>query len=204
MQHDDLAKDLLEIGAVQIKTDDYFTWSSGIKSPIYCDNRLTMSYPAIRSKIASRFSTMIKEMDTPPDVIAGTATAGIPHAAWLSDKLQVPMIYVRSKPKGHGKGNQIEGAFQKGQHVLVIEDLISTGGSSIDAANALQREGLNVFGICAIFTYGLEKGRREFEKAGFDYHTLITFDDVLELLIKEGRLSETEGNELLGWRNAFE
>lgn len=204
MQHIDLAKDLLKIGAVQIKTDDYFTWSSGIKSPIYCDNRLTMSYPAIRENIANAFLTMIKEMDLRPDVIAGTATAGIPHASWLSDRLQVPMVYVRSKPKGHGKGNQIEGAFQSGQNVLVIEDLISTGTSSIDAANALQDEGMNVLGVCAIFTYGLKEGQRQFDEAGFEHYTLLSFDDILELLLTEKRLSENEAHELLRWRQTLE
>src|SRR5699024_2853479 len=204
VQHIDLAKDLLKIGAVQIKTDDYFTWSSGIKSPIYCDNRLTMSYPAIRENIANAFLTMIKEMDLRPDVIAGTATAGIPHASWLSDRLQVPMVYVRSKPKGHGKGNQIEGAFQSGQNVLVIEDLISTGTSSIDAANALQDEGMNVLGVCAIFTYGLKEGQRQVDEAGFEHYTLLSFDDILELLLTEKRLSENEAHELLRWRQTLE
>lgn len=204
VKHIDLAKDLLKIGAVQIKTDDYFTWSSGIKSPIYCDNRLTMSYPAIRENIANAFLTMIKEMDLRPDVIAGTATAGIPHASWLSDRLQVPMVYVRSKPKGHGKGNQIEGAFQSGQNVLVIEDLISTGTSSIDAANALQDEGMNVLGVCAIFTYGLKEGQRQFDEAGFEHYTLLSFDDILELLLTEKRLSENEAHELLRWRQTLE
>src|SRR5699024_6328481 len=114
MQKYDLAKDLLAINAVQIKTEteDYFTWASGIKSPIYCDNRLTMSYPTIRTKVTDYFIAMVRGMDIKPDIIAGTATAGIPHAAWLSEKLHIPMIYVRSKPKAHGKGNQIEGAFQ--------------------------------------------------------------------------------------------
>lgn len=201
MQQNDLAKDLLEIGAIQVKTDNYFTWTSGIKSPIYCDNRLTMSYPLIRAKITSCFLTMIEEMDIQPDVIAGTATAGIPHAAWLSDILQIPMIYVRSKPKAHGKGNQIEGAFQKGQNVLVIEDLISTGMSSIEAANALLDEGLNVLGVYAIFTYGLNKGYEQFKKARLSHHTILTFDDILSLLLSEGNISEEEVEILLAWRN---
>jgi len=201
MQHNDLAKDLLEIGAVQVKTDHYFTWTSGIKSPIYCDNRLTMSYPIIRAKITNRFLAMIEEMDIQPDVIAGTATAGIPHAAWLSDKLRIPMVYVRSKPKAHGKGNQIEGAFQKGQHVLVIEDLISTGMSSIETANALRDEELNVLGVYAIFTYGLQKGLDQFKKAGLFHQTILTFDDILELLFKEKNISKEEFDTLLAWRN---
>lgn len=201
MEQADLAKDLLEIGAVQIKTDDYFTWTSGIKSPIYCDNRLTMSYPSIREKVTNRFITMIKEKGIQPDVIAGTATAGIPHAAWLSDKLHIPMIYVRSKPKEHGKGNQIEGNVKKGQNVLVIEDLISTGKSSIDAAKALRNEGLNVLGIYAIFTYGLKKGYKQFKQAGLQHHTIITFDDILHFLAKEEEISQGEVDTLLTWRN---
>lgn len=204
MQRNDMASDLLSIGAVQINTDDYFTWTSGIRSPIYCDNRLTMSYPAIRRNITNHFVGMIKEFDMRPDVIAGTATAGIPHAAWLSDKLQIPMVYVRSKPKAHGKGNQIEGAFQKGQNVIVIEDLISTGKSSIEAATALEDAGLNVLGVCAIFTYGLKKGHQLFEDAGLDYHTLLTLDDILQLQVMEGSLSKYQAEELLTWRTGLQ
>src|SRR5699024_11008913 len=191
MQHyEELAKELLKIGAIQVKTDTYFTWTSGIKSPIYCDNRLTMSYPSIREKISEQFLKMIEVMGIQPDVIAGTATAGIPHAAWLSDRLQIPMIYVRSKPKTHGKGNQIEGAYEKGQNVLVIEDLISTGMSSIDAANALIDEGLNVLDVYAIFTYGLNKAQEQFERAGLSHHTILTFDEILDVLLSEGNVSK--------------
>lgn len=118
-----ITKDLLAIEAVQLNADNYFTWTSGLKSPIYCDNRLTMSYPAVRKKIVQAFADMVKNSDTKPEVIAGCATAGIPHAAWLAEELDLPMVYVRSKPKGHGKGNQIEGASVEGKKVLVIEDL---------------------------------------------------------------------------------
>ena len=159
-----VARALLEIEAVQIKTDGYFTWTSGIQSPIYCDNRLTMSYPEIRTQIAKAFAEKLVELNMTPDVIAGCATAGIPHAAWLADELNVPMAYVRSKPKGHGKGNQIEGKVEIGQKVLVIEDLISTGGSSIDAANVLREEGADVLGVFAIFTYGLQKAVDRFKQ----------------------------------------
>ena len=149
---DELTRELLEIKAVQINANDYFTWTSGIKSPIYCDNRLTMSYPAVRKKIVTAFAEKIAAMEEKPDIIAGCATAGIPHAAWLAEKLDLPMVYVRSKPKGHGKGNQIEGKISRGQKVLVIEDLISTGGSSIESAKALQAEGADVLAVFAIFT----------------------------------------------------
>src|SRR5690625_4172391 len=124
-----VTNDLLNIGAVQIRTENYFTWTSGIKSPIYCDNRLTMSYPNVRKNIIRAFVNQIEEYGWKPDCIAGCATAGIPHAAWLADELDLPMIYVRSSPKGHGKGNQIEGKLESNQQIVVVEDLISTGGS---------------------------------------------------------------------------
>src|SRR5690625_3255058 len=139
-----IAKDLLDIEAIQLKTNevDYFTWASGIRSPIYCDNRLIISYPNTREKVVEAWVNIIEKSNIKPDIIAGCATGGIPHAAWLADALNLPMVYVRSKPKGHGTGSQIEGHFEKGQNVLVIEDLISTGGSAIDATKALQSEGL--------------------------------------------------------------
>ncbi len=162
----DIARDLLQIEAVQIKTEKsaYFTWTSGIRSPIYCDNRLTMSYPNIRKRIVTAFVEMLATSPYKPDVIAGCATAGIPHAAWLADALDLPMIYVRSKPKGHGKENQIEGVATQGQKVLVIEDLISTGGSSIDTANVLRKQGMDVEAVFAIFTYGLKKAAKHFQE----------------------------------------
>lgn len=196
----ELANDLLEIKAIQIRTDNYFTWTSGLKSPIYCDNRLTMSYPAIRKKIVQGFKQLIEEMDVKPDVVAGCATAGIPHAAWLADELDLPMVYVRSKPKGHGKGNQIEGYFDKGQRVVVIEDLISTGGSSIDAAQALQKEGAEVLNVLAIFTYGLEKAVEKFSKAKLTFNTISNYDEVLLLLVENGTISNAESEKLQDWR----
>lgn len=196
----ELANDLLEIKAIQIRTDNYFTWTSGLKSPIYCDNRLTMSYTVIRKKIVQGFKQLIEEMDVKPDVIAGCATAGIPHAAWLADELNLPMVYVRSKPKGHGKGNQIEGYFDKGQKVVVIEDLISTGGSSIDAAQALQKEGAEVLNVLAIFTYGLEKAVEKFSKAKLTFNTISNYDEVLSLLVENGTISNAESEKLQDWR----
>lgn len=197
----DIARNLLEIKAVQIRTDRYFTWTSGIKSPIYCDNRLTMSYPKIRAKIAEAFIELIEQMDEKPDVIAGCATAGIPHAAWIADKLDLPMIYVRSKPKGHGKGNQIEGKVEEGQKAVVIEDLISTGGSSIDSAKALQLEGVNVLGVLAIFTYGLTKAKKQFTEAKLSHQTITDYDEVLELLVTDGAIDDNENKKLQNWRN---
>ncbi len=197
----EIARNLLEIKAVQIRTDRYFTWTSGIKSPIYCDNRLTMSYPKIRTKIAEAFIELIEQMDEKPDVIAGCATAGIPHAAWVADKLGLPMIYVRSKPKGHGKGNQIEGKVEDGQKAVVIEDLISTGGSSIDSAEALQLEGIHVLGILAIFTYGLTKAKKQFTEAKLSFQTITNYDEVLKLLVADSVIDENENKKLQDWRN---
>lgn len=160
-----IAKDLLTIEAVFLRPNEPFTWASGIKSPIYCDNRMTMSYPAVRKAIASGLAAQIKEHFPDVEVIAGTATAGIPHAAWVADILDLPMVYIRSKAKDHGKGNQIEGRITEGQKMVVIEDLISTGGSVLEACEAAAREGANVLGVAAIFTYELPQGLNNFEKA---------------------------------------
>ncbi|HLS66657.1 MAG TPA: orotate phosphoribosyltransferase [Pseudogracilibacillus sp.] len=196
----EIARHLLAIKAVQIRPDDYFTWTSGIKSPIYCDNRLTMSYPEVRKAIVKGFMKKIEQFEKKPDVIAGCATAGIPHAAWLAEALDLPMVYVRSKPKGHGKGNQIEGTFDKGQNVLVIEDLISTGGSALEAATVLQEEGANVLGVLAIFTYGLKVATNNFEEKGFPFDTLTGFDTLLEVLVEDAQITQEERAQVLSWR----
>ncbi|SFB19401.1 orotate phosphoribosyltransferase [Lentibacillus halodurans] len=198
--NDEIAKDLLSIKAVQIRPDDYFTWTSGIKSPIYCDNRLTMSYPEIRNKIANAFVQLIKQMDQLPDIIAGCATAGIPHAAWVADKLGLPLVYVRSEPKSHGKANQIEGKFETGQRVIVIEDLISTGGSALETADVLKREGADVIGVLAIFTYGLEKAKQQFSEAKCEYRTITNYDEILELLVEDRSITSAERQQLETWR----
>ena len=198
-----LARDLLKIKAVQIDPNNYFTWTSGLKSPIYCDNRLTMSYPLIRNKISDAFVQLIEQMNEKPDVIAGCATAGIPHAAWLAEKLDLPMIYVRSKPKGHGKGNQIEGNFKPGQKVVVIEDLISTGGSSIESAQALKESGADVLGVLAIFTYGLQKSEKNFADAGLTFQTITGFDLLIDALVIDEKIENTEKQQLLAWRDAL-
>lgn len=197
----EIAGDLLDIKAVQIRTNNYFTWTSGIKSPIYCDNRLTMSYPKIRTKIADAFVQLIKGMDEKPNVIAGCATAGIPHAAWVADKLDLPMVYVRSKPKGHGKENQIEGQVSEGQKVIVIEDLISTGGSSVDTAKVLQDKGVHVLGVLAIFTYGLIKSEQLFSTANLTFKTITNYDEILTLLVEYGKITDSERGELQTWRD---
>ncbi|MBY7143697.1 orotate phosphoribosyltransferase [Virgibacillus sp. NKC19-3] len=199
----ELARELLAIKAVQINTTAYFTWTSGIKSPIYCDNRLSMSHPAVRNKISKAFMQMIEKMEKKPDIIAGCATAGIPHAAWLADRLNLPMVYVRSKPKAHGKENQIEGMLTKGQKVLVIEDLISTGTSSIDATKALRYEGAEVIGVLAIFTYGLQKSIQQFSDAKLAFQTITGFDPLVDALTEDGKIKEKEKRELIAWRNAI-
>lgn len=198
----EMAKDLLAIKAVQINTDDYFTWTSGIKSPIYCDNRLTISYPSIRKRIAEAFVIMISEMDRKPDVIAGCATAGIPHAAWLAEELGgVPMVYVRSKPKGHGNGKQIEGELLPGQQVIVIEDLVSTGGSSLRAAKALQEQGAEVIAVLAIFTYGLRQTAETFARENLALDSITGFDQLMNVLEEADMMDEKEKAEMLTWRD---
>lgn len=199
----EIAEDLLAIEAVQIKTkqEEYFTWTSGIKSPIYCDNRLTMSYPNVRKKIVRAFIEKMQQLPNKPDVIVGCATAGIPHAAWLAEALDVPMAYVRSKPKGHGKGNQIEGQIFPGQKVLVIEDLISTGGSSIEAAEVLLEAGVEVLSVFAIFTYGLPKAEDAFQKAAVSFTTITGYDSLLSVLKNKNQINDREIQELLQWRD---
>lgn len=200
----ELIKDLLNIKAVQINLENYFTWTSGIKSPIYCDNRLTMSYPHVRKKITKAFIHMIDDLEVKPDIIAGCATAGIPHAAWLADALDLPMIYVRTTAKGHGKGNQIEGQIERGKNVLVIEDLISTGGSSIQVADALSKEGMHVIKVLAIFTYGLNKAIKQFAEHDISFQTILSFDQLLEALIDDGKMKQEDKENLLQWRNTLQ
>ncbi|WP_017727240.1 orotate phosphoribosyltransferase [Halalkalibacterium ligniniphilum] len=195
-----IAKLLLDIQAVSLRPNDPFTWSSGMKSPIYCDNRLTMSFPAVRKEIALGLEQLVKSSFPTAEVIAGTATAGIPHAAWLSERLDLPMAYVRSKSKGHGKGNQIEGQVKAGQKVVIVEDLISTGGSVITAANALREAGAEVVGVVAIFTYGLDKGKALLEDAKLPYETLSDYDALIQVAEREGTISEEELTKLQSWR----
>lgn len=199
--HKEIAQNFLDIQAVQINPNEYFTWTSGIKSPIYCDNRLTMSYPQVRKNITNAFIHIIKTNELKVDVIAGCATAGIPHAAFLAEALQLPMVYVRSDRKSHGKENQIEGKIEQGQHVLVIEDLISTGGSAINAAIALQDEGAIITHVLAIFTYGLAKARQQFAQAQLQWETITNFEDILTVLKSNSKLTEEERKELLHWRD---
>lgn len=196
-----IVKDLLKIKAVQIHTKKYFTWTSGLKSPIYCDNRLTMSYPQIRKKIMQLFIEKVNDLKEKPNIIAGCATAGIPHAAWLADALDLPLVYVRSTPKEHGKGNQIEGVVVSGQKAVVIEDLVSTGGSSLNVAKALQNEGVEVLAVLTIFSYGLQKSIDQFKREQIPLYTLTTFDELVDILVEDNQLNAQERQELITWRN---
>lgn len=182
----DIAADLLEIEAVYLKPEEPFTWASGIKSPIYTDNRITLSYPNTRTLIENGFVETIKAHYPEVEVIAGTATAGIPHGAIIADKMELPFAYIRSKPKDHGAGNQIEGRVTKGQKMVIIEDLISTGGSVLDAAAAAIREGAEVLGVVAIFTYELPKAEANFDKAGIELLTLSHYTELIQVAKEKG------------------
>jgi orotate phosphoribosyltransferase len=196
-----IAAMLLEINAVALKPNDPFTWTSGIRSPIYCDNRLTLSYPAIRREIAAGLIKLIEDYFPEAEIIAGTATAGIPHAAWVSEKLDLPMCYVRSKAKGHGKGNQIEGKVMSGQKVVVVEDLISTGGSVITAVQALRGAGCEVLGAISIFTYGLEKGKQMLKNEEIRTESLTNFATLVDVAIEKEYISQNDQENLLSWSN---
>lgn len=195
-----LAAMLLEIKAVTIVgQDNLFTWVSGIKSPIYCDNRVTISYPAVRTAIAKGFARLIKEGFPGADVIAGTATAGIPHAAWVAHELEKPMVYVRSTPKGHGKGNQIEGRLERGSKVVLIEDLLSTGGSSLKAVEALREAGAEVIAVLAIFSYQFTEVQDKFDAAGIPFQTLTDYGVLLPLAASLGYVKQEEIEVLKAW-----
>lgn len=196
-----LAKELLAIQAVALRPNDYFTWTSGIKSPIYCDNRITMSYPSIRREIAAGMVEVIKEKYPEIEVVAGTATAGIPHAAWVSELLDLPMIYVRDSAKKHGKTNQIEGRVLEGQKVVIIEDLISTGLSSLKVEKALREAGAEVLGVVAIFSYELKKAQDAFEEAGVEYITLTNYPVLVEEAVAIDYIHQDDVEKLLEWRH---
>ncbi|HGF7175073.1 orotate phosphoribosyltransferase [Enterococcus hirae] len=195
-----IAKDLLAIEAVFLSPNEPFTWASGLKSPIYCDNRITMSYPKVRKAIVQGLAEKIKQVFPDVEVIAGTATAGIPHAAWVAEILDLPMVYIRSKAKDHGKGNQIEGRIFEGQKMVVIEDLISTGQSVLEATEAAKREGANVLGVAAIFTYELPAGEENFAKAELPLFTLTNYSVLIETALAEKYIDEAELALLKEWK----
>ncbi|MCO6017803.1 orotate phosphoribosyltransferase [Carnobacterium divergens] len=195
-----IAQDLLEIKAVSLSPNEPYTWASGIKSPIYCDNRITMSYPSVRREIARGLAELIKRDYPEAEVIAGTATAGIPHAAWVAELLDLPMVYIRGKAKDHGKGNQIEGRITKNQKMVIIEDLISTGGSVIDAAVAAKNEGADVIGAAAIFTYELPKGIENFKKHQLSFATLTNYSTLIDVALELGTIEANDLNLLKEWK----
>lgn len=195
-----LAHDLLDIEAVLLAPDDPFTWSSGLHAPIYCDNRLTMGYPRIRRAIRDGFAAVIDEAGWTPDVIVGTATAGIPHAAWLADRLDAPMAYVRSAAKAHGRHNQIEGRVRAGQSAVVVEDLVSTGGSALSAVEAVREAGVTVEAVLAIFTYELDAAAARFAAADVPLAPLTGYRTLLEVAEARGALTADALHALRAWR----
>lgn len=195
-----IAKELLKINAVFLRPNDPFTWASGIKSPIYCDNRLTLSYPDTRKLIELALANKVKSEYPDCEYIMGTATAGIAHAALVSDILNIPMGYVRSSNKAHGRGNNIEGKVIKGAKVVVIEDLISTGGSCIKVVESLRDSGFEVLGVVAIFSYNLKKGFKIFKEANCEYHAVSNYDYLLEVALEENYIKEEDLIKLNEWK----
>lgn len=195
-----VAEFLLQAKAIKLQPQNPFTWASGIQSPIYCDNRVTLSYPNIRTFIRQTYAETIHDYFGKPDVIAGVATGGIAQGALVAQELGLPFIYVRSKAKAHGMGNQIEGHFEEGQKVVVIEDLISTGGSSLKAVAALREAGLDVKGLIAIFTYGFRIAEDNFKAAECPYITLSNYDILLEKALASNLISAEDLLSLQDWR----
>ena len=195
-----IAEKLLQINAVKLNTDQPFTWASGWKSPIYCDNRRALGYPYVRDFIKSELCAVIFEHFAGADAIAGVATAGISWGAMAADQLKLPFMYVRPKPKEHGMGNQIEGLFEKGQRVVVVEDLISTGKSSLQVCEVLKNEGIIIDGMVSIFNYGFAQATTAFETAGIKLHSLSNYETLINNVQNQGSLSDLQLNSLLNWR----
>ena len=196
-----IAKDLLSIGAVFLRPEEPFTWASGIKSPIYCDNRLTLTAPEVRTRVENALAETIKAEYPDCEVLMGTSTAGIAHAAIGGHIMGLPMGYVRSGHKDHGRHNQIEGKLEKGQKVVVVEDLISTAGSAIEVVNVLREAGADVLGIVSIFTYGMQKGLDRLAEANVKNVSLSNFDAVAEVAAEEGYIKESDIARLIAFRN---
>lgn len=198
---EEISKILLEIKAVTLSPKDPYTYASGIKSPIYCDNRLLMGYPQQRRKVRDAYIDLIEENKLKFDIVGGTATAGIPHSAWIADKLNLPMVYIRSRSKGYGKNICVEGKFDKGSHVLIIEDLVSTGGSSVWASETVRLEGGIASDCVAIFTYGLKKAKEAFRSAEVKLHTITNLEILLNVALEHGYISAKEMEMVLKWQN---
>ncbi len=196
-----IARELLSIGAVFLRPDEPFTWASGIQSPIYCDNRLTLSVPAVREKIERGLAALVKEHFPGCEVLMGTSTAGIAHAAITATLLNLPMGYVRSEAKSHGRANRIEGRLEPGARVVVVEDLLSTGGSVLDVVEALREAGAQVLGIVSIFTYGLRKGIERLNAARVVNHSLSNLDALVDVAVQEEYITPLQKQQILNFRN---
>ena len=198
---EEIAEALLSIQAVFLRPKDPFTWASGIHSPIYCDNRLTLSFPEVRRKIEKGLAELVREHFPEASALFGTSTAGIAHAALTAEILDLPMGYVRGSAKDHGRQNQIEGALSEGQPVVVVEDLISTGGSVIDCVEVLRKNGAQVLGVVSIFTYGMEKGKKRLKEADVENYSLCDLDSLLPVAAGKGYIEEKEVAKLLRFRD---
>ena len=196
-----IASDLLKIKAVFLRPEEPFTWASGIKSPIYCDNRLTLTAPEVRTDVENALAGLIREKYPDAEVLMGTSTAGIAHAAITAHILNLPMVYVRSGAKDHGRQNQIEGKLEKGQKVVVVEDLISTGGSVIEVVNVLREAGADVLGIVSIFTYGMKKGLERLAEANVENVSLTDFDCVIRVAAEQKYIKHEDVERLTAFRN---
>jgi len=194
------AEKLLQVQAIQVRADDPFVWASGWHSPVYCDNRKTLSFPHLRDYIKSELANAVLDNFAEAEAVAGVATAGIPHGALAADLLRLPFLYVRSKPKGHGLGNQIEGVLIPGQKVVVIEDLISTGKSSLQAVDALRDAGAEVIGLCALFTYGFPQSEEAFKAAGVPLVTLSNYTALMEVAQHTQLVAAADQEKLADWR----
>lgn len=199
---DVVAESLLKIHAVTLSPDEPYTWASGLKAPIYTDNRLTISYPAVRKAIYEGMAQLIQDHFPTTEVIAGTATAGIPHAAWVAEKMAKPMIYVRSKPKDHGQGKQIEGHLEPGQRVVVIDDLISTGGSVLKAVKAVRDAGARVLGVISIFTYELPESDGNMGSAGVKAYSVTDYSTLINMAARNNLISAAHLESLKKWRQS--
>ena len=198
-----VAKELLSIGAVFLRPEEPFTWASGIQSPIYCDNRLTLSAPAVRTHVEEGLAALVREHFPQCEALMGTSTAGIAHAAITATILGLPMGYVRGEAKSHGRTNRIEGRLEPGTKVVVVEDLISTGGSVIDVVNALREAGAEVLGIVSIFTYGIRKGLERLAAANVVNHSLSNLDVLVDVAVEEGYIKPEQKEQVIAFRNAL-
>lgn len=197
------AECLLKIKAVYLRPDDPFTWASGIKSPIYCDNRIVLSYPTERKVIEDGLAELVNKEYPDVEAVFGTATAGIAHAAMVAERMNLPTGYVRSENKSHGRQNKIEGRLSKGEKVVLVEDLISTGGSCLEAVNALREAGAEVLGVVSIFTYNIGRGHENFKKNDCVYHSLCNLETLLDVAVETGYIKDSQKTDILNFRNSL-